>query len=115
MPSGSSSPRKSAKRRVASPEVKRVCEQACTLIELMLQEMRLGMESPGHIATEKWDKLFGPKQSMVANIQKLVSALAALPEEIAPESEHVPQDIEVTPEELAMLTSWLKETRKPAQ
>lgn len=92
-----------------SPVTERTAKRARLLIEDMLKEMQLGIADPTRREAEEWERLFGAKQSMVANLQKLVAALAALPEPpLAQGKAEVAYDL--TEAEMKLLTAWLKET-----
>ncbi len=76
---------------------------------MMLKAMQRGMAEPEFLVSEEWAMLFGSKQSMVVNLQKLVQALAALPGEVAqPERESAKAAAQpLSAEEMALLTAWL--------
>lgn len=87
-------------------------KRASALIESMLKEMQRGLRDPSRMETPEWAQLFGAKQSMVVNVQKLVQALAALPGEDSAEytAETAPQEGDrLTAEEMRLLTQWLTE------
>lgn len=98
-------PKRATPATAASP---RAVQCARKLIEHLLKEMQLMIENPDYMAPEQWERLFGPRQSMVANIQKLVSALGALPLEPARRTKeaqtHIPP---ITAAEMALLRAWL--------
>ena len=52
-----------------APVLMRANKRAGTLIEGMLQEMQRGLRNPQNLESEEWLRLFGNKQSMVANLQ----------------------------------------------
>lgn len=111
-------PRKSARieTKAASKKVKtaaglRTSKQARAIIELLLEEMREGMTDPSRAMSEEWERLFGSKQSVVANLQKLVQALAVLPD-----GEGVEEDAQaplppMSSEEVGILKEWLEQGR----
>ena len=84
----------------------RAIRRARTLIELMMNEMHASLRDPNHLTPEQWDKFFGAKQSMIANLHKLVATLAALPEPNA-KYEVMEENVAINAQEMAMLTSWL--------
>ncbi len=94
--------------RAKNPGTLRASKKARLIIELMLKEMREGMKDPSHLTSDEWERLFGTKQSMVANLQKLVQALAALPEDEmeaqVSKSEALPP---MTREEVQIIKGWL--------
>ncbi len=100
--------------RHVRPASSRAVKRARVLIELMLREMQRGLRDPAHRTSEEWNKLFGAKQSMVVNLQKLVASLAALPQE-SECAETLPDaispDTPITPEEMELLKAWLAEGR----
>ena len=55
-------------------------KRCITLIDTMLIEMQCGLRDPQRMEREEWIRFFGPKQSAVANLQKLVQSLATLKE-----------------------------------
>lgn len=89
---------------------KRTAQRVRTLIELMLCEMHACLKEPERLNDATWEKLFGPKQSMIANLQKLVGALVLLPEES--EAKTNPEKYGVAPltqEEMRLLTDWVRQ------
>jgi hypothetical protein len=98
------------KRRFpAVPARQRAARQANRLIEIMFKEMGAALKDPARMDEPEWQRVFGNKQSLVVNLQKLVQALGALPEELCaedpkPESN---QREALTAEEMRLLTEWL--------
>jgi hypothetical protein len=78
-------------RRRATPSLARANKRAEALIESLLKEIQRGVDEPTILESPEWERLFGPKQSVVANVQKLVQALAALPTE-APDKANKEKD-----------------------
>jgi hypothetical protein len=68
------------------------------------------MANPSYAATAEWDCLFGTKQNMVMNLQKLIHALAVLDGEgdVDPTAEGA-GPVPMTIEEIGMLKAWLGE------
>jgi hypothetical protein len=101
------------RRPSATPALARTSQRAQVLIESMLREMQRGLREPSRLESPAWEQLFGAKQSMVSNLQKLVQALAALP--LAGASDASPPPAEplaadaLTAEEMALLAAWLAE------
>lgn len=90
--------------------MRRTVRRAQQLIDLLMKEMLDGLVDRSRLSSEEWDKLFGAKQSMIANLQKLVSTLGDLPE--APSAQIAPQQqsqAAITPQEMEMLAAWLAE------
>jgi len=86
----------------------RATRRARTLIDLMMKEMHASLRDPARLAPEQWDKLFGSKDSMIGNLQKLVATLNALPaagEAGVDSTADRPMDAK----EIVLLTSWLRE------
>jgi hypothetical protein len=69
------------KRPPASPALIASGKRIHALIEMMLEEMQRGLDDPDRLTKPEWTRLFGSRQSMVGNVQKLVQALAAIPAE----------------------------------
>lgn len=90
----------------------RLCDQAHSLIETLLVQMRRGLDEPTYLLSEEWQRLFGAKQSMVANLQKLVSAFAALPKASPTviEGDAWVLNGAITPAEVKLLQGWLSDT-----
>ena len=91
-----------------SREIKR----AQTLVELMMREMYLGLTDPHRLSDEQWDRFFGAKQSMIANLQKLVGCLAELEEiHVSRGKASLPVTTmpPITADEVSLLTAWLSE------
>jgi flagellar biosynthesis/type III secretory pathway chaperone len=99
----------------ASPSLSRANKRASALIEALLKEMQRGVRDQTLLESPEWERLFGNKQSVVVNLQKLVQALAALPSEadIQPSSETMKAEGErLSDEEMRMLTAWLEEGKR---
>ena len=76
------------------------------LVEVLLEVMEGEIRAVGEERSERWLKLFGPKDSAVVNLQKLVQLLAELQQQSPP-----PQSEALAPvstEELALLSDWLR-------
>ena len=108
-PSGAprSPQKKHSPKRAPSIEVVGSGRRAEKIIDLLLLEMQRGVAQPERLLTPEWEVLFGSKQSMVANVQKLVAALAALPEAGAPGEEERATELPLTEQEMVLLTAWL--------
>ena len=105
---------KRSKRR-AAPSLARANKRAEALIESLLKEIQRGVDEPALLESPEWERLFGPKQSVVVNVQKLVQALAALPSEEpdkAIKEEEAQQEDRLSDEEIQMLTEWLAEKNR---
>lgn len=79
------------------------------MIELLLREMRRGLEHPQLQETLQWSRVFG-EQSAVASLQKLVQALAVLPAEGDANPNMLlpaPAEPDLSAEEMEMLAAWL--------
>ena len=88
----------------------RAAKRAGTLIEAMLKEMQRGMRHPHVLESPEWERVFGSKQSAVANLQKLVQALAVLPAFAAHPSNTAGADqpeTTLSDEEMQLLAAWL--------
>lgn len=93
----------------------RATRQANRLIEIMFKEMAVALKDPATMEEPEWQRLFGNKQSLVVNLQKLVQALGALPEESGG-ADSKPQDAAheaLTTEEMRLLTEWLAQGDAP--
>jgi hypothetical protein len=99
-------------RSAAGSSQLRTSKRAKSLIDAMLKEMQLGLKYPERLQSEAWITLFGAKQSMVVNLQKLVQALGALPTDTARElsSTSENQEVALSREEMALLTQWLNDS-----
>lgn len=86
--------------------------RAQIVIETLLSEIQRGIQSPDIIKSEEWKKLFGTKDSIVANVQKLVATLGDLPEHQGtyhtPGTPH-PEEVPLTAEEVQILAEWIKD------
>lgn len=105
------------RRSPPRPALARSSKSASALIECMLKEMQRGLRDPLRMESPEWVLWFGAKQSMVANVQKLVQALAAIPDGEAEKVNSLPPDQQgapLTPEEMGLLTAWLAEGREEA-
>lgn len=100
--------RRARSRSVTALTTRRAAASAERLIEAMLLAMQQAIEKPGTHQDESWQVLFGSKESMVANLQKLVATLAALPpaEGDTHEAEPHPQGA-LSAEDIAILKAWL--------
>ena len=93
----------------SAPEQLVTARRARVLIDLMLGEMQRAITEPDYAQSPEWGRIFGAKQSMVMNLQKLVAALVALPEETEDDCAE-PSELPLTKEEVGLLTAWLSET-----
>lgn len=94
-----------------APMLTRASRRANALIDAMLKEMQLGLKQPERLESPQWERLFGAKQSMVINLQKLVQALGSLPLE-SPKPDIAANEKKEAPlngEEMRILTQWLAE------
>jgi hypothetical protein len=88
----------------------RTVKRARRLADLLMQEMYAGLRDPARLSSEEWDKLFGAKQSMISNLHKLVSTLAALPEATPIALPKASKDSSaLSKQEMEMLKAWLEE------
>ena len=86
--------------------------RAFTWIETMLLEMQRGLRDPQRLESKEWIRLFGAKQSAVANLQKLVQSLATLNASRAkkPSAEgDYPEDAAIHSPEMQSLSAWLND------
>lgn len=84
--------------------------RAQRLIEAMLKEMQRAIRDPARFESPEWERMFGNKQSVVVNLQKLVQTMAALPIETAANEESAqPKQAmaELSPEEMRLLSEWV--------
>lgn len=91
-------------------------KRAYALIESILKEMQRGIRDPSRLKHPDWELLFGAKQGVVANLQKLVQALSALPVEAASGTDAKPILADETPlsaEEMQLLIAWLEDRNPP--
>ena len=72
-------PRKVKKTKAASSAATLSARRARRIIDALLKELQRGLKDPALLLKPEWEQLFGAKQSAVANVQKLVASLAALP------------------------------------
>lgn len=87
----------------------RTLKQAQQLISQLFEEMRLGFSNPRYCATPQWKAMFGDKQSMVANLQKLVATLLTLPvEEDMPHGAAAVTLDSLTAAELGEFRAWME-------
>lgn len=97
-----------------APALTRASKRATSLIEAMLREMQGGLRNPEKLKSAEWSRLFGNRQSMVANLQKLVQSLAALSEPRGKKPtlamDH-PEGELMNAQEMQILSAWLKEER----
>jgi len=85
--------------------------RAKRLVDALLREMQQGVKNPKYRESDEWEKLFGSKDSLVVNLQKLVATLAALPEETVKKGKAVEAPLQpISAEELALLKAWIEET-----
>lgn len=104
------------KRTNHASSLTRSGKRANAVIDAMLKEMQRGLKEPALTEKEPWKALFGTKDSMVVNVQKLVQALAALPAEPVAKTNPAqtnPEGERLTDEEMRLLTEWLAEGKAP--
>jgi hypothetical protein len=80
------------------------------LVEALLFEMQLGLQNPEYRSGKDWEKLFGSKDSLVANLQKLVATLATLPSDGEKPIESEPVQ-PMSSAEMTMLKSWIEDSK----
>lgn len=97
-----------------SSEMEEVWQSTRMSVKALLETLAKGIDSPASMP-EHWERLFGTKDSAVANLQKLVALLIelrahfhAVPDDDAAESTHIETH------ELEMLEAWL-EKQKPTE
>lgn len=87
----------------------RTAKRAHRLAELLIKEMHAAVRDPTRLTSEEWDKLFGAKQSMISNLQKLVATLAALPVLVQETPlKTAAAEVSMSQQEMVMLTAWLE-------
>lgn len=78
------------------------------LVEVLLQVMESEMRAEDQERSEQWLKLFGPKDSAVVNLQKLVQLMAQL-QSHAPQKRKAAATVKpVDDAEMAMLADWIR-------
>ena len=90
----------------------RSATRAKQLVEALLKEMQQGVRNPQYRESEDWEKLFGSKDSLVMNLQKLVATLAALPEDEVNGLGRATTE-SISSAERVLLKAWLEETKLP--
>ena len=98
------------KKSVAGDSL-RASRRARQLIERLFVEMQQGLQDPSYCTSESWDLLFGSKQSMVTNLQKLVAALVALPDEAGAVSDagKASDTLQFSEADMALLRAWIED------
>jgi hypothetical protein len=103
-------------RSTTAPALTRANKRASLLIEAMLHEMQRGLRNPKKLESVEWTRLFGDKQSMVGNLQKLVQSLAALSDprgrKTSGASTH-PEDAAMSMQDMQIL-AWMEEDEREA-
>lgn len=85
------------------------------VIELLLSELERGIDDPDIVTSTAWKKLFGEKDSIVTQVQKLAATLKSLREEPAKQNKakKLPQEeVPLSEEEMRLLTAWLADGQK---
>ncbi len=78
------------------------------LVEVLLEVMEKEVGAQDQDRSDQWLKLFGPKDSAVVNLQKLVDLLAEL-QQHRPARKRTAQKVSrVNDDELAMLADWIR-------
>lgn len=92
-----------------NPTRRRTSTRAHSIIDTMLKEMQEGLKDPARMDDPEWTQLFGAKQSIVGNIQKLVQTLALLPDaqEENSAADSGQEVLTLTNEEAQLLVAWL--------
>ncbi len=103
-------------RGKTSPVLTRASKRAGTLIEAMLREMQHGLKQPAKLGSKEWICLFGDKQSMVLNLQKLVQSLASLSESRTNPSNGLnhPEEDMMNLQDIQILSAWAEEEERAA-
>lgn len=96
-----------------APARRRAARQANRLIEIMFKEIGAALKDPSLMDEPEWQRVFGNKQSLVVNLQKLVQALGALPEDTPAKAATAEESHQegLTGEEMRLLAQWLEEGR----
>lgn len=90
------------------PVSERAGKRAHQLIDRILKEMQAGLDDKTRLQNPEWERLFGTKQSMVANLQKLVQALMILPSD-GTSKKGAAADVPLGFKELQLLAAWTEE------
>lgn len=100
-------------RKVAKPssEMEEVWVSTRALVKALLETLAKGIDSPNAVP-EHWERLFGTKDSAVANLQKLVALLVELRSHFH-ETRHEddPQGGSLDGHELDLLEAWLEKQK----
>ena len=105
------------RQNLSKPTFARTSKRAHILIECMLKEMQLALCDPARLEAPRWAQLFGTKDSMVVNVQKLIAAMAALPGTGAMKDNakaNNREDVSLSEEEVRLLTEWLADDKNSA-
>jgi hypothetical protein len=114
-PSGASrahrSPAKS--KRKSPPTLAKAddCDHVQRLVESLLAELSRGVSEPALRETDEWKTLFGTRQTVVVNLQKLVQVMVSLLDyKRSGEGGNAADAVvpPITAEELGMLKAWLR-------
>ncbi|MFZ4124958.1 MAG: hypothetical protein ACOYJ2_02650 [Rickettsiales bacterium] len=98
----------------ASPEMDEVWQSTRQSVKALLETLAKGIDSPATMP-EHWERLFGTKDSAVANLQKLVALLIELRAHFHDAPDDDTSDISrIEAHELEMLEAWL-EKQKPIE
>ncbi len=78
------------------------------LVEVLLEVMESEVRAKDQQRSEQWLKLFGPKDSAVVNLQKLVQLLAVLQGHAPAKADRFSAIAPVDDAEIAMLADWIR-------
>ena len=84
-------------------------------VKALINTLAKGIDSPTAMP-EHWERLFGTKDSAVANLQKLVALLVELRQHFHESVEDdVMPEVKLESHELDMLEAWLKKQKLPIE
>jgi|GEM_PF-2943488 len=107
-PRKATSKKRTLKKRTQPSEMDEVWKSTRYSVKALIETLSKGIESP-QTMPEHWERLFGTKDSAVANLQKLVGLLIELRQHF--HEGHAEDTMELTrleTHELEMLEAWLK-------
>lgn len=76
-------------------------------VKALLETLAKGIDSPAAMP-EHWERLFGTKDSAVANLQKLVALLVELRLHHEVQDGDAPDETRIEAHEIEMLEAWLR-------
>lgn len=100
--------KKPATNAAATRHARTVWARTQVVLEVLLKLIEDDVNASNKEHSDQWLKVFGPKDSAIANLQKLVDLLGELKQHQPPKRRTAVKTARSTEAELAMLVDWVR-------